>query len=122
MDSHTQPQVPITPRTNRAAKRAVQTAKQILKQPDPYLALVSYWATPITATGASPAQLRMGRQIRTTVPTLDKSLQASPICHDQVQIQDSRAKKVNEYFYNRSRPALQSGQAVRVRKGMVDPC
>lgn len=52
--------------------------------------MVSNRATPITATGATPAQWM----------TLDKRLQASLICHEQVQIQDSRAKKVHKYFYS----------------------
>lgn len=111
---------PHFPQANGAAERAVQTAKRILKQPDPHMALMCYRATPITATGASPAQLMMGRQIRTTVPTLERTLQATPIEHDVVQWKDSRAKESYERFYNRRHgvhplPALSNGQTVRVR-------
>ena len=81
---------------------------------------MSYLATPIAATGASPAQLMMGRQIRTTVPTLKQNLQITPISPEQVRINNSKAKRSYEYFYNHRHstlhlPELPAGQAVRVK-------
>uniref|UniRef100_A0A3B3RKB0 Uncharacterized protein n=1 Tax=Paramormyrops kingsleyae TaxID=1676925 RepID=A0A3B3RKB0_9TELE len=62
---------------NGEAERAVQTIKNLLKKArDPYRALLAYRATPLS-NGYSPAQLLMGRRLRTTVPTLSENLRPS---------------------------------------------
>ncbi len=71
----------------------MQTAKKILKQSDPFTALMSYRATPIQATGVSPTQLMMGRQIRSTVPTLESHLQPEWPDLQQVRKTDQKAKR-----------------------------
>jgi len=55
--------------SNGQAERAIRTVKALLnKSADPYLALLSYRATPLPWCRLSPAQLLMGRNIRTDVP------------------------------------------------------
>ncbi|XP_014668932.1 PREDICTED: uncharacterized protein K02A2.6-like [Priapulus caudatus] len=54
--------------SNGEAERAVQTVKSILnKCDDEYLALLNYRNTPLH-NGYSPAQLSMGRKLRTRIP------------------------------------------------------
>lgn len=60
---------PKFPQSNGEAERAVQTVKNLTKASDPYLALLTYRATPLQ-NGYSPAELLMGRRLRTAVPAL----------------------------------------------------
>ena len=60
---------PRYPQSNRLVERMVQTIKAMLKKSqDPHIAVLSYRATPHPWCGYSPAELCMGRRIRTAVP------------------------------------------------------
>ena len=60
---------PRYPQSNGQVERMVQTIKRMLmKSPDPHIAVLSYRATPHPWCGYSPAELCMGRRIRTAVP------------------------------------------------------
>ena len=51
------------------AERMVKTVNKLLEDTaDPHMALLSYRATPLPWCGLSPAELLMGRKIRTAVP------------------------------------------------------
>ena len=61
---------PKFPQSNGEAERAVKTIKDILlKNEDPYLGLLAYRTTGLHS-GVSPAELSMGRKLRTTLPAL----------------------------------------------------
>lgn len=91
---------PHYPQGNGAAERAVQTAKRILKQEDPFLALMTYRATVMETTGCSPAQLIMGRNIRTRLPVIKSQLY--PRWPDLVKVaeKDAEAKLRSTRNYN----------------------
>ena len=66
---------PHYPQSNGQAERAVKTVKQLFEHStDQYMALLSYRATPLPSCGLSPAELLMGRRIRTDVPQVEKLL------------------------------------------------
>ena len=66
---------PHYPQSNSLAERTVKTVKKLISDTDdPYLALLSYRATPLPWCGLSPAELLMGRRIRTDVPQIKKYL------------------------------------------------
>ena len=66
---------PYYPKSNRQAERTVKTVKHLLgNSTDPYLALLSYRATPLPFCGLSPAELSMGRKICTDLPQPQQNL------------------------------------------------
>ena len=84
---------PYHPQGNGEAERAVGTVKSLLKKEDnPYQALLAYRNTPLQV-GYSPAQLLMGRVLRSMVPTT--RAQRKPQIPDlaSVQARDKRIKK-----------------------------
>jgi hypothetical protein len=92
---------PHFPQSNGEAERAVQVAKKILAQKDPALALLNLRTTPHSATGYSPAQLLMGRQLRNRVPTLPKNLTPKWPKNGEVKRNDEIAKSSYKYYYDR---------------------
>uniref|UniRef100_A0A3Q3K148 Integrase catalytic domain-containing protein n=1 Tax=Monopterus albus TaxID=43700 RepID=A0A3Q3K148_MONAL len=111
---------PNFPQSNGMAERAIKTAKWILKQDDPDLALLSYRSTPTEPTKESPARLLMGREIRTTLPVLKESLMLKWPDLETVKMNDAKAKQCYEKYYNRrystkTLPPLSVGDRVRIK-------
>ena len=98
---------PHHPKGNGEAERAVQTVKNLLeKGGDPYVALLNYRAIPLQQ-GSSPAELLMGRKLRTRIPAPPSS--HVPSLPDVVQFREVDAqlkaqRKVNFDKRHRARP------------------
>ena len=111
---------PYYPQANGEAESGVRIAKKILRQRDPFLALMSYRATPHTATGVSPCQLMMGREIRTLLPTLESNLKQVLPSQQAVARKDEETKTNYRRHFDkrhgvRPLPELQPGDSVHVK-------
>ena len=77
---------PRYPQSNGEAERAVQTIKGLMKKEmDPYLALLTYRATPLQC-GFSPSELLMARKLRTNIPMTRELLK--PAVPDRALVQE----------------------------------
>ena len=111
---------PHFPQANGAAERAVKTAKDILRQDDPFLALLAYRSTPIPDLGISPAELAFGRRLRTTLPALPRTLNPSTVDKDKVRARDEAFKGRQKQAFDRrhgvrSLPSLHPGDPVLIK-------
>lgn len=107
--------------SNGQAEKGVHVLKQLLKKAaesdsDPYLALLSYRATPLQC-GLSPAELLMNRKLRTTLPSHqphDKFKPKNPATIEQKLRQQKLRQKS---FYDRTTkqlPPLTPNSPVRI--------
>lgn len=115
---------PRYPQANGEAERAVATVKGLWKGGgEKTKALMTYRATPLE-NGYSPAQLLMGRQLRTTIPQLPVHLQPRWPNIKGVRAAEKRAKENQRRNYNRryqtrALPTLRPGQAVWLQREEV---
>lgn len=82
------------------AERMVKTIKQQLsKNADPYEALLAYHSSPLEC-GYSPAELLMGRRLRTTVPITRAQLAPQQVSHRQIAARESHIKSRQAVNFN----------------------
>ena len=108
---------PRYPQANGEVERAVQTVKNLLKKTsDPYKALMAYRATTLES-GLSPAELLMGRKIRTRIPTSPSNLNPCWPYLEQFRENDTSLKDRQKRDFDRrhsakSLPELHPGERV----------
>ena len=111
---------PHNPQANGQAESAVKVAKRILAQNDHVTALQVYRATPIKSTGYSPAELMLGRKIRTTLPCIASNFEPTTPDHELVKENDSKIKaqakrNFDKHHGARELPELKPNTSVRMK-------
>ena len=114
------PSSPYYPQSNGEAERSVQTIKNILKkEKDKYQALLAYRSTPLQ-NGFSPAELLMGRKLRTTVPVFHAQLQPKWPDFGKLNERETAYRQKQQVYYNarhhaKPLPPLCTGQEVKIK-------
>ena len=99
---------PQYPQSNGQVERMVQTIKNLLKKSsDPYMALLSYRATPFLWCNLSPAELLMGRKVRTTLPQIKEHLVPQWQYPTQFRQRNKKFKQRQKMYYDRSHHTTQ---------------
>ena len=111
---------PYFSQANGCAERAVQTAKRIMRSSDSYLALLAYRNTPLETTGCTPAQLLMGRHLKTTLPVVPSVLLPKWPDLEKVRATDAALKLKSVNNFNRIKgarplPELDPNESVRIK-------
>ena len=116
---------PRFPQSNGFAECNVQTIKSLLKKAkeagnDEYLALLEFRNTHISGLSESPAQLLMGRNLRSSLPMLPWTLEPP----NAAQVKDKLVKRqvAQKHYYDKSSkplPPLKPNEHVRYRDGLI---
>ncbi|UYV79585.1 hypothetical protein LAZ67_17003172 [Cordylochernes scorpioides] len=92
---------PRFPQSNGMAEAGVKIAKMILKKnQDPSLGLLEYRSTPLE-NGYSPAELLMGRKLRTTLPIVPENLNPRLVDSQTLKRKEGRRRKDMKSRYDR---------------------
>uniref|UniRef100_A0A3B5R1Y6 Integrase catalytic domain-containing protein n=1 Tax=Xiphophorus maculatus TaxID=8083 RepID=A0A3B5R1Y6_XIPMA len=91
---------PLHPQGNGKAEKGVQIIKRLLKKSsdsgsDPYLALLSYRTAPL-ACGFSPAELLMGRKLRSTLPHLSLKTNTKQLTGKQTALKQKQKENYDK--------------------------
>ena len=99
---------PHFPQANGQAERFVQTVKNLIKKSkDPYKALLDYRNTLLERNELSPAQLQVGRRLKSSLPTSSVLLEPTFVNGKKVKkLLNKRQQNQEHYFNKRSRKPL----------------
>lgn len=113
---------PTYAQSNGQSERFVQTIKQLMRKAaedgkDVHRCLLDYRDSPISGIDATPAQLLMGRRLKTVLPVTSAQLKPRILPNSRAGLQDRQ--KVMAHYYNRGTRHLSkfaSGENCRIRR------
>lgn len=111
---------PAYPQSNGLAERTIKTVKHVLKKAeqsgvDHHLALLSLRNTPITGTSYSPAQVLMGRVLRSTLPVSSEVLRPATPKGVHQELQTLQKKQACHYNVGaKTMSKLNAGNTVHI--------
>lgn len=83
-------------------ERYVQTIKNMIKKsPDPSKALLDYRNTPLEGINLSPAQLHIGRRLKSSLPTATELLKPQAVDGTKTNILHKRRQQKQAFYYNK---------------------
>ena len=92
---------PNFPQANGEAEPAVKTIKTLLdKNNDPLMGLLLHHSTPLE-NSYSPAELLMGRKLRTTIPIISAAFQPDLPDHNALRRKEGKIRKRQQRNFNR---------------------
>ena len=115
------------PQSNGLAEKTVQTIKRILDKAkadggNALLSILEYRSTPVDGT-ASPAQLLMGRQLRSVLPATDQQLKPRPINDNTFQSRRRHLQHRQKRYYDQTAhllPPVKTGDQIYVQLSKGD--
>ena len=115
---------PMFPQSNGRAEKSVQTVKNIMKKSkdageDHYIGLLAYRTTPLEC-GKSPAELLMGRRVRSNLPISNKLLKIGG--SKRVRKLKERSRNRQKFYHDRTArelSPLRTGDSVRIHNGKM---
>ncbi|UYV67652.1 K02A2.6-like [Cordylochernes scorpioides] len=116
---------PKFPQSNGFIEAIIKNIKQSFKkEEDCYLTLQAYRTMPLES-GYSPAELLMGRRLRTSVPAIESSLMPRYLDSEALQEREKRRVINQKSLYDKrhdvhSLPPLQQGDSVCIRDQRVE--
>ena len=102
--------------SNGQTERFVQTVKNLLKKSkDPYKALLDYRNTPLEGVMLSPAQLHIGRRLKSSLPTTAELLRPQQVKNESVMEKLSSRQLKQKYYYDQKAGKMHS-ELTRVKR------